>query len=128
MLNASTISPVLASEICKEGEDLGFKMGDGPVSGGVAGATNGTLTFMVGAKKEHYDETIEFLKPMGTKFFYCGDGGSGMIAKICNNMLLFIQMIGTAEILALGEKLGGDPKLISQVVGNATGACWSVNV
>ena len=64
---------------------------------------------------------------MGANFFHCGPAGSGMIAKICNNNLLFIHMIGVAETLALGVKLGGDPKIITDVISKSSGKCWSID-
>jgi 3-hydroxyisobutyrate dehydrogenase len=102
---------------------------DSPMSGGVNGAQKGTLTFMVGAENdEDFKHIGHVLQPMGPNHFNCGGPGNGEIAKICNNMVLGVQMAATAEGLALGEKLGICPKVLSNVMSVSTGSSWSVTV
>ncbi len=105
--------------------DLGFL--DAPVSGGIAGAAAGTLTTMVGGE----EALLERIKPVTDSVFgnyvYCGPAGSGQAAKICNNMLLAISMIGTAETFNLGRSLGLDMDTLYKVLSTSTGSCWSVN-
>lgn len=102
---------------------------DAPVSGGVNGATNGTLTFMVGAETdEDFEHISHVLDPMGPKKFNCGGPGTGEIAKLVNNMILGVQMVSTAEGLALGEKLGIDPKILTEVISVSTGSSWSLKI
>lgn len=110
----------------KEGEKYGLRVVDAPVSGGANGARDGTLTFMVGTKKEYYTEIEEFLKAMGVNIFNCGLPGTGQTSKICNNLCLAIQMISVSEGLSLGEKLGIDPKVLSNIMATSTGSCWSL--
>jgi 3-hydroxyisobutyrate dehydrogenase len=100
---------------------------DAPVSGGIGGAANGTLTFMVGGDDVAFAAAAPLLEIMGQKTVHCGAGGAGQAAKICNNMLLGISMIGTCEAFALGEKLGLDPQRLFDVVSTSSGSCWSVN-
>lgn len=100
---------------------------DAPVSGGVGGAENGTLTFMVGGSDDSFAKAEEVLNVMGGKLVHCGPGGAGQSAKICNNMLLGISMIGACEAFSLAEKLGLDQKSLFDVVSTSSGSCWSVN-
>jgi 3-hydroxyisobutyrate dehydrogenase len=94
---------------------------------GVLGAENATLTFMLGNKKEQQQNSIlvPILQKMGKNIVHCGDSGNGLIAKICNNMLLAITMVGTSEALALGKSLGMDPKLLTSIINTSTGRNWS---
>ncbi len=115
----------------REAHTLAAKMGlgflDAPVSGGIAGAAAGTLTTMVGGD----EALLERIKPVTDSVFgnyvYCGPAGSGQAAKICNNMLLAISMIGTAETFNLGRSLGLDMDTLYKVLSTSTGSCWSVN-
>ena len=101
---------------------------DAPVSGGVNGATAGTLTFMVGAENKSIFERVKpILEGMGKNFFNCDKAGAGQIAKACNNMTLAIHMIGISESLALGKALGMDLKILSNIMSVSTGRCWSVD-
>lgn len=100
---------------------------DAPVSGGVGGAQTGTLTFMVGGSDPAFAAGTIFFDIMGQKAVHCGDGGSGQAAKICNNMLLGISMIGTCEAFSLAEKLGLSQAALFDVVSTSSGSCWSVN-
>jgi len=107
--------------------DAGIGFLDAPVSGGIAGAAAGTLTSMVGGSEELLNSVREALEPVFTSMVYCGPGGSGQAAKICNNMLLATAMIGTCETFNLGRKLGLDANTLFSVLSSSTGSCWSVN-
>ncbi|TKR68589.1 hypothetical protein L596_024553 [Steinernema carpocapsae] len=98
---------------------------DAPVSGGVVGAENATLTFMVGGDKASFDRATQYLSMMGKNTVHCGNVGCGQAAKIVNNMMLGIQMIGTAEGMNLGIKMGLDPKLLASIINTSSGRCWS---
>jgi 3-hydroxyisobutyrate dehydrogenase len=100
---------------------------DAPVSGGVGGASAGTLTFMAGGSDEAFARAAPLFEIMGQKAVHCGDAGAGQAAKICNNMLLGISMIGTCEAFALAEKLGLSAQSLFDVVSTSSGSCWSVN-
>ncbi len=104
----------------------GLKSVDAPVSGGVGGATAGTLTFMVGGEDEAVALARPFLEVMGKKIVHCGGGGAGQAAKICNNMILGISMIGVCEAFVLGEKLGLTHQALYDVASTASGQCWSL--
>lgn len=90
------------------------------------GAQAGTLTFMVGAEQELFDSAKSVLEGMGKNVFHCGGPGTGGIAKICNNMILGVQMCAAAEGISLGEKLGIDPKTLSEILAVSTSGCWSI--
>ena len=95
---------------------------------GVMGAEAGTLTFMIGApEKSIVDRVRHTLLNMGKNVVHCGDLGTGLIAKICNNLLLAVTMVGTCEALHLGTKLGMDPKLLSSIMCISSGRCWSTD-
>jgi 3-hydroxyisobutyrate dehydrogenase len=96
------------------------------MSGGIMGAQNGTLTFMVGSDKDQFDHIETVLKGMGQNVFHCGAPGTGGIAKICNNMILGIHMCAAAEGISLGEKLGIDPKTLTDILSVSTSSCWSI--
>ncbi|MBU4529436.1 MAG: 3-hydroxyisobutyrate dehydrogenase [Hoeflea sp.] len=100
---------------------------DAPVSGGVGGAEGGTLTFMAGGSDEAFARAAPLFEIMGKKAVHCGEAGAGQSAKICNNMLLGISMIGTCEAFALAEKLGLSAERLFDVVSTSSGSCWSVN-
>lgn len=95
---------------------------------GVPGAEAGTLSFMVGGDKHTYEHATSLLLKMGRNLIYCGNSGSGQIAKACNNMLLGISMAGLCEALVLGERLGLDPKVLSKVINSSSGRCWSSEI
>ena len=94
------------------------------MSGGITGAHAGTLTFMVGGEAEQFEHAKIVLKGMGTNFFHCGKPGSGEIAKLVNNLILGINMIAASEGLAIGEKLGMDPKILSAICAVSTSRSW----
>jgi 3-hydroxyisobutyrate dehydrogenase len=99
---------------------------DAPVSGGTAGAAAGTLTFMAGGSREAFERAEPVLKPMAGKIVHCGDAGAGQAAKICNNMILGISMIGVCEAFVLAEKLGLSHKALFDVASTSSGQCWSL--
>ena len=100
---------------------------DAPVSGGTGGAAAGTLTFMAGGSDGAFDRARPVLEAMGKKIVHCGGNGSGQAAKICNNMILGISMIGVCEAFALGEKLGLSHQALFDVASTSSGQCWSIN-
>lgn len=101
-------------------------MVDAPVSGGVTGAKNATLTFMVGGEEQNHLRAKLILENLGKRIIYAGPAGNGQAAKICNNMILGISMIGVSEAFILGKKLGLDPKTFFEISSNASGQCWSM--
>ncbi len=99
---------------------------DAPVSGGIIGAEAGTLTFMVGGSADAFDKAKPLFDIMGQKAVHCGDSGAGQAAKICNNMILGITMIGTCEAFALADKLGLDRQKLYDVASTSSGQSWSL--
>jgi 3-hydroxyisobutyrate dehydrogenase len=126
LIDSSTIDVETAREVSLEAINKNLRIVDAPVSGGVGGAQAGTLTFMVGGEKESFDSAKEFLDIMGGNIIYAGLSGNGQAAKICNNMLLGISMIGTAEALTLAENLGLDAQTFFDISSTASGQCWSM--
>lgn len=127
MIDCSTVdvaSAAKAHDLARSYKALSL---DAPVSGGIAGASAGTLTFMVGGSKEAFKRSVALFDIMGGKTVHCGDDGAGQAAKICNNMLLGISMIGACEAFSLARKLGLDQARLFDVVSTSSGACWSVN-
>ncbi|XP_074051651.1 3-hydroxyisobutyrate dehydrogenase, mitochondrial isoform X2 [Macrotis lagotis] len=125
LIDSSTIDPAVSKELAKEAEKMGAVFMDSPVSGGVGAARAGNLTFMVGGLEQEFAAAKELLGCMGSNVVYCGEVGTGQAAKICNNMLLAISMIGTAEAMNLGIRLGLDPKLLAKILNMSSGRCWS---
>ncbi|MBO6797951.1 3-hydroxyisobutyrate dehydrogenase [Maricaulis sp.] len=125
-LDCSTIDVDSARHVGGAAVDKGFKFVDAPVSGGVAAATGGTLTFMVGGSADDFAAAEPFLQAMGKAVIHAGDTGAGQAAKICNNMLLAITMIGTCEAFALAEKLGLDQQKFFDISSKASGQSWSM--
>lgn len=99
---------------------------DAPVSGGTGGAAAGTLTFMAGGSKEAFTKAEPILQPMAGRIVHCGDAGAGQAAKICNNMILGISMIGVGEAFVLAEKLGLSHQALYDVASTSSGQCWSL--
>lgn len=127
-VDCSTIDPQTIRDVAAAAARQGVVLGDAPVSGGTGGAQAGTLTFMVGASAEHFEVLKPVLAQMGKNIVHCGDIGTGQIAKICNNMLLGISMIGVAEAMALGNSLGIDTGVLANIINSSTGRCWSSEV
>ncbi|GJH29506.1 3-hydroxyisobutyrate dehydrogenase [Caballeronia novacaledonica] len=125
LVDSSTIDPATAKLIGEAATKQGNPFADAPVSGGVVGAQAGTLTFMVGADEALFETLRPVLSGMGKNMVRCGETGTGQIAKICNNLLLGISMIGVAEAMKLGETLGIDPTKLASIVNTSTGRCWS---
>lgn len=125
LIDSSTIDPQTAREVAGEARKLGVSMLDAPVSGGTGGAEAGTLTFMVGGTDEQFAQAKTVLSAMGKNIFHCGGEGTGQVAKICNNMMLAIEMIATAEGMALATSLGMDAKVFASIVNTSSGRCWS---
>ena len=125
LVDCSTIDPITAREVAKAARDRGCPMLDAPVSGGVGGAEAATLTFMVGGEAADFESARGLLQAMGRNIVSCGASGNGQVAKICNNAMLAVEMIGTAEGMALAAKLGMDPKVFASVVNTSSGRCWS---
>jgi 3-hydroxyisobutyrate dehydrogenase len=127
LIDCSTIDVKTARMIHDAAKKAGKHSLDAPVSGGVVGAEAGTLTFMAGGTADAYARSQPLLDVMGQKAVHCGDGGAGQAAKICNNMLLAISMIGTCEAFSLAEKLNLDQHRLFDVISTSSGSCWSVN-
>ena len=125
-LDCSTIDVADATRAAELAVAHGHRAMDAPVSGGVAGATGGTLTFMVGGGADDYAEALPLLEVMGKTVVHCGGTGVGQAAKICNNMMLGISMIGLSEAIVLGERLGLSHEKFFEVVSTASGQCWSL--
>ncbi len=128
VIDCSTIDPATARHLGALVEKQGSQMIDAPVSGGTAGAKNGTLTFMVGGTEQALEQATPYLKAMGANIFHAGPSGAGQVVKICNNMLLAIHMIGTCEALNLGAAHGLDPKTLSHIMQKSSGRNWSLEV
>lgn len=126
LIDCSTIDVETARAVAGMAEDKGFSMVDAPVSGGVGGAEAGTLTFMVGGPDAAFENAKTVLESMGKTIVHCGGAGNGQAAKICNNMMLGIQMISVAEAFVLAEKLGLDHQKLFDVSSKASGQCWSL--
>lgn len=126
LIDSSTIDIESARAVIEAAEAKNLAMVDAPVSGGVAAAAAGTLTFMVGGTKFAYDKALPYLAQMGKNIFHAGDAGNGQVAKVCNNMLLGISMIGTCEAFSLAEKLGLDAQTFYDISSTASGQNWSM--
>ena len=124
-VDSSTIDPQTAREVAQVAAGRGVAMADAPVSGGTGGAQAGTLTFMVGATPELFNLIQPILSDMGRNIVHCGEVGTGQVAKVCNNLLLGISMIGVAEAMALGDALGINTKVLAGIINTSTGRCWS---
>ena len=125
-IDCSTIDVDTARQVIGLAENNGFAMIDAPVSGGVGGAAAGTLTFMCGGTEEAYARAKPILEIMGKNIFHAGGSGNGQVAKIANNMLLGIHMIGTCEAFNLAEKLGLDAQTFFDISSTASGQNWSM--
>jgi 3-hydroxyisobutyrate dehydrogenase len=126
VIDSSTIAASTSLKLAKAGAKRGVGVIDAPVSGGTAGATLGTLTFMVGGSKADLERARPVLEKMGSNIFHAGEAGAGQTAKICNNMLLGILMIGTSEAIALGVANGLDPKVLSEIMRRSSGGNWAL--
>ena len=125
-INSSTIDVGSARRAHELAGNAGVLSVDAPVSGGTAGAKAGTLTFMCGAEEGAFAAAKPVLEKMGRKIIHCGEGGSGQAAKICNNMILGVTMIATAEAFVLAEKLGLSHQALFDVASTSSGQSWSL--
>ncbi|MFZ5730941.1 MAG: 3-hydroxyisobutyrate dehydrogenase [Pseudomonadota bacterium] len=126
LIDCSTIDVESARAVAEEARQAGFRAADAPVSGGVAAAKTGSLAFMVGCPEPEFPEIEAVLQPMAKAVFRAGEAGAGQAAKICNNLLLGVSMIGVCEALALAERLGLEPERFFEIASNASGQCWSL--
>ena len=128
LIDCSTIDIKTSIEIGTKAKEKGVKMIDAPVSGGVMGAKNGTLTFLIGGSQEAFNLAKPLLEIMGKNIFHAGELGCGNGAKICNNMALGISMIGASEALMLAKRLNIDIKKVHEIMKNASGNSWPISV
>ncbi|SDI14942.1 3-hydroxyisobutyrate dehydrogenase [Pseudomonas panipatensis] len=128
LIDSSTIDPHSAREVAAAAKAHGNPMLDAPVSGGTAGASAGTLTFMVGGETVDFERARPLLAAMGKNIVHCGGAGNGQVAKVANNLLLGISMIGVAEAMSLGVKLGMDAEVLAGIINTSSGRCWSSEV
>ena len=126
LIDCSTIDVASAREVGEDLGRLGFDFLDAPVSGGIAAAAGGSLTFMVGGTNEQFERAKPFLEPMAKAVIHAGSLGAGQAAKICNNMILGATMIVTCEAFVLAQKLGLDPKVFFDISSKASGQSWSM--
>ena len=126
VLECSTIAPDSARKVHAAAAAKGIALLDAPVSGGTAGAAAGTLTFMVGGEAGHLERARPVLEAMGKNIFHAGPDGAGQVAKVCNNQLLAVHMIGTAEAMALGVASGLDPAVLAEIMRQSSGGNWSL--
>jgi len=126
LIDCSTIDVDSARAVAKQAAEQGFKFADAPVSGGIMAAEAGTLAFMVGCGEADYPAFEAALQPMARAVFRAGESGAGQAAKICNNMVLGISMLGVCEAFALAEKLGLDADRFFEIASKSSGQCWSL--
>ncbi len=127
LIDCSTIDVESARAVGAAAQAAGFRFADAPVSGGIMAADAGTLTFMVGCDENDYPYVESALRPMAKATVHAGAVGSGQAAKICNNMVLGVTMLGVCEAFALAEKLGLAPEKFFEIVSQSSGQCWSIN-
>ncbi len=127
LLDCSTVDVQSARDVAEIAQGAGLLAVDAPVSGGIGGAAAGTLTFMAGGTEAGFANVAPLFDIMGQKAVHCGPSGNGQAAKICNNMILGVTMIGTCEAFALADKLGLDRQKMFDVVSTSSGYSWSMN-
>ena len=125
-LDCSTIDVATARIVISAAQEKGFAMVDAPVSGGIAAAAGGTLTFMVGGTDEAFARAKPLLSAMGRAVIHAGGAGNGQAAKICNNMLLGATMVATCEAFAMAQKIGLDPQTFFDISSVSSGQSWSM--
>ena len=126
LIDSSTIDVESARFVAKAAGEQGFEMVDAPVSGGVAGAAGATLTFMVGGSAAGFERAKPILEKMGKTIVHAGPAGNGQAAKICNNMMLAVSMIGVCEGFQLAEKLGLDIQKLFDISSKSSGQSWAM--
>ncbi len=127
LIDCSTIDVESARAVGAQAQELGFKFADAPVSGGTSAADAGTLAFMVGCDEADFAQVESAIQPMARAVIRAGDHGAGQAAKICNNMVLGISMLGVCEAFALAEKLGLDAERFFEISTQSSGQCWSLS-
>jgi 3-hydroxyisobutyrate dehydrogenase len=127
LIDCSTIDVESARAVAAAAKEGGLRFADAPVSGGIMAADAGTLTFMVGCDEADYPAVEAALEPMAKTSVHAGAAGAGQAAKICNNMVLGVTMLGVCEAFALAEKLGLDPKKFFDIASQSSGQCWSIS-
>ncbi|WP_353330936.1 3-hydroxyisobutyrate dehydrogenase [Phaeobacter sp. NW0010-22] len=127
LIDCSTVDVDSARAVDADTQAAGVLFVDAPVSGGIGGASGGTLTFMAGGSAEAFGKADPLFDIMGQKAVHCGDAGAGQAAKICNNMILGVTMIATCEAFALADKLGLDRQKMFDVVSTSSGYSWTMN-
>ncbi len=128
VIDCSTIDADSSRKLGQALSQQGIAFIDAPVSGGVGGAKAGTLTFIVGGDAAHFERSKTVLSDMGKNLFHAGAVGAGQVAKICNNMLLSILMVGTSEALQMGIDNGLDPKVLSEIMLKSSGRNWTLEL
>ena len=128
VIDSSTIDATTAKKVAGALAEQGIDFIDAPVSGGVGGAKAGTLSFMVGGTVESFTRAEPILSQMGKNIFHAGEHGAGQVAKVCNNMLLSVLMVGTSEALQLGIANGLNPKVLSNIMSKSSGSNWTLDV
>ena len=126
LMDCSTIDVATAKTVEEEAAAKGYTMVDAPVSGGIAAAEGGTLTFMVGGNDEGFEKAREYLEKMGKAVIHAGGPGAGQAAKICNNMLLGATMVATCEAFAMAQKIGLDAQTFYDISSVSSGQSWSM--
>ena len=126
LIDSSTIDVATARDMATAAEARGFALLDAPVSGGTTGATAGTLTFMVGGTDAAFTRAEPYLRVMGRTIVHAGGAGAGQAAKVCNNLMLGISMLGVSEAFALAETLGLPAQALFDISSTASGQCWAL--
>ena len=127
LIDCSTVDVISAKKAAGMASEKGLKALDAPVSGGIGGAENGTLTFMVGGDIAAFERVTPLFNIMGQKAVLCGESGAGQSVKICNNMILGVSMIAVCEAFVMADNLGLDRSKMFDVVSTASGSCWAIN-
>lgn len=126
VIECSTIAPEAARKVHAAARERGIALLDAPVSGGTGGAAAGTLTFMVGGETEALEKARPMLAAMGKNIFHAGPEGAGQVAKVCNNQVLAVQMIATAEAMAMGVANGLEPAVLAEIMRQSSGGNWTL--
>ena len=126
VLECSTIAPESARKVHQAAQARGIELLDAPVSGGTAGAAAGTLTFMIGGAAETLEKARSIFEAMGKNIFHAGPAGAGQVAKVCNNQVLAVQMIATAEAMAMGVANGLEPAVLAEIMRQSSGGNWTL--
>ncbi|MDH1261951.1 3-hydroxyisobutyrate dehydrogenase [Pseudomonas sp. GD03944] len=126
VLECSTIAPEVARKVHQAAQARGIELLDAPVSGGTAGAAAGTLTFMIGGTATTLEKARPLFGLMGKNILHAGAAGAGQVAKVCNNQVLAVQMIATAEAMAMGVANGLDPSVLAEIMRQSSGGNWTL--